>query len=53
VRYTQWMFFRVDRCNEWSTARIGFRSTSVCDVYVIYDCVAGKILKSADDTKIY
>jgi len=31
--YTEWMFFSVDICNEWSTARIGFRSTSVQSVF--------------------
>jgi len=54
MSYTKWMFFRVDRCNECSTARFSFKSTSV----FIYkndtdNCVPGKILKFADNTKIY
>jgi len=46
--------FRMDRCNEWNTTRISFRSTLfVTFINDIYDCVAGKILKFADDTKTY
>ena len=54
MSYTQWMFLRVDRCNEWSATR----SVLGPLLFVIYindidDCVAGRILKFADDTKIY
>jgi len=45
------VFFRVDTCNERSTAMIGFRS--MIFINDIDYCVEGKIFKFADDTQIY